>query len=148
MAPASASAPTSTPSGAQPISVPDDLKQFQTPGQVPGSRPAQSPGANTTISTPLQSPPVNNMFSMFNADETNLNISVKVKLPNKKLLKLMYENADNKDKFLKDLSEHVYSKINKSIIGESLRTNLVPASKKAPIIEKKTEVTATEVTDE
>ena len=60
----------------------------------------------------------------------------------------MYENADNKDKFLKDLSEHVYSKINKGIVGESLKTNLLSISKKAPPKEKKTEVTATEVTNE
>ena len=135
-----------TASGVKPISMPDHLKEFATP---PGfDKPVEQPKtlANEPTSPVVnQAPPTSNMFSMFNADETSINISVKLKLPNKKLLKLMYENADNKDKFLKDLSEYVYSKINKNIVGESLKTSLVPVSKKPPAKEKKTEVTATEV---
>ena len=135
-----------TASGVKPISMPDHLKEFATP---PGfDKPVTQHKALTNEpASPVakQAPPTSNMFSMFNADETSINISVKLKLPNKKLLKLMYENADNKDKFLKDLSEYVYSKINKNIVGESLKTSLVPVSKKPPAKEKKTEVTATEV---
>jgi hypothetical protein len=135
-----------TASGVKPIPMPAHLKEFETP---PGfDKPVEQPKTlanEPTIPVTKPVPPASNMFSMFNADETSINISVKLKLPNKKLLKLMYENADNKDKFLKDLSEYVYSKINKNIVGESLKASLVPVSKKPPVKEKKTEVTATEV---
>jgi len=135
--------PTQGPTGDGPIKMPDNLREFETPNTPP-------PSPNIGISSRQAEPkekvaPVSNMFSMFNADETSLSISVKLKLPNKKLLKLMYENADNKDKFLKDLSEYVYSKINKNIVGESLKTNLVPINKKTSSKEKKTVVTVTEI---
>tara|TARA_R110002074_G_scaffold33472_1_gene93172 strand:- start:1358 stop:2104 length:747 start_codon:yes stop_codon:yes gene_type:complete len=134
-----------TASGAKPIQMPDHLKEFATPAGF--DKPIAQPKTltNKPPSAVIAAPTDSNMFSMFNADETSINISVKLKLPNKKLLKLMYENADNKDKFLKDLSEYVYSKINKNIVGESLKASLVPVSKKPPVKEKKTEVTATEV---
>lgn len=134
--------------GESPIQVPDDLKEFVTP---PGFNKPKNTSVNTVETqkpaAKKDQQPTSNMFSMFNADETKLNITVNIKLPNKKLLKLMYENADDKDKFLKDLSEHVYSKINKNIVGESLKTTLVPVSKKTTINQKKSEVTATEIND-
>jgi hypothetical protein len=114
-------------SGGGPISMPDDLKQFQTPPTK--HAPNISPKVNVTKQTEKKAS-ASNMFSMFNADETDLPLNVKIKIPNKKLLKLMYENADNKNKFLMDLSEHVYSKINNNIVKDSLEKMLVPVSRK------------------
>jgi len=133
------------PTGSGPIQMPDNLKQFQTPPSQKITEPAKDKvGENPyTKQTPVHA---TNMFSMFNADETTLNISVSLKLPNKKLLKMMYENADNKEVFLSDLSQYVYSKINNNIVKESLKNNLVPLKKKTKT-NKTTEVTITEITD-
>lgn len=141
------------PMGSGPIQMPDELKQFQTPESETTRPAANNSQAGTQHSpkterhfTPKQSE--SNMFSMFNAEETNLNVAVTIKLPNKKLLKLMYENADDKEKFLSDLSQYVHSKINKDIVKGSLEKTLVPASKKTkPTPQKKTEVIVTEVNE-
>lgn len=143
-APTSNETLTTGPTGSGPIQMPDNLKQFQTP---PSQKPSPSP-TKTIREDENSSIKENsvNMFSMFNADETTLNISISLKLPNKKLLKMMYENADNKEVFLSDLSQYVYSKINNNIVKESLKNNLVPSKKKTKT-NKTTEVTITEITD-
>ncbi len=137
------------PTGGGPISMPDDLKQFQTPPSQKVISPKQEITENRHNPL-LKTEPVHttNMFSMFNADETSLNISVNLKLPNKKLLKMMYENADDKETFLSDLSQYVHSKINNSIVKSSLEKTLIPATKKIktkPSI--KTEVIVTEINE-
>jgi hypothetical protein len=71
-------------------------------------------------------PSASNMFEMFNSDETQISIGLKVKLPDRKLLKMMYTSAENKDKFLAELSEYLYSKINKQVIKESMQQILDP----------------------
>ena len=81
-----------------------------------------------------------NMFEMFNSDETQISIGLKVKLPDRKLLKMMYISAENKDKFLAELSEYLYSKINKQVIKESMQQVLdpTPVKKEArPIVNLK-----------
>lgn len=85
-------------------------------------------------------PPAANMFEMFNSDETQISIGLKVKLPDRKLLKMMYTSAENKDKFLAELSEYLYSKINKQVIKESMQQVLdpTPVKKEArPIVNLK-----------
>jgi hypothetical protein len=67
-----------------------------------------------------------NMFAMFNSEETQVSLTVKVKLPDKKLLKMMYASAENKDKFLEELSEYLQSVINKQVISDSMRESLDP----------------------
>jgi len=134
------------PTGSGPINMPDELKQFQTPEseKVKPSQTMQSSQTTERHFTPKQEE--TNMFSMFNAEETNINVAVTLKLPNKKLLKMMYENADDKEKFLLDLSQYVHSKINKDIVKGSLEKMLVPASKKTKSNpQKTTEVIVTEV---
>ena len=64
--------------------------------------------------------PVSNMFDMFGAEESNISIALSVKLPDKKLLKLMYQNAENKDKFLDELSDYMQRMINKQVIKDSV----------------------------
>lgn len=135
------------PTGGGPINVPDDLKQFQTPTPNQGTGMRNNPMLeNKPISQ--SSPPPSNMFSMFNTDETCLNISVNLKLPNKKLLKMMYESADNKETFLLDLSQYVYAKINKDIVRVSLEKTLLPTTKKTKTkASSKTEVIVTEINE-
>lgn len=64
--------------------------------------------------------PQSNMFDMFGAEEATVSISLSVKLPDKKLLKLMYQNAENKDKFLDELSDYMQRMINKQVIKDSV----------------------------
>ncbi len=136
------------PTGSGPIQMPDNLKQFQTPKTEKRVNPTQNAASSQVTEksfTPKED--ASNMFSMFNAEETTLNISVNLKLPNKKLLKMMYENADNKETFLSDLSQYVYSKINNNTVKESLVKTFVPAPKKRAIIKEKSPSTTVTVTE-
>jgi hypothetical protein len=91
-----------------------ETPQFENP------RPSVSP-------TPAQPAiPKTNMFEMFNSDEAQISIGLKVKLPDKKLLKMMYSSAENKEKFLNELAEYLHSKINKQVIKESMQQVLDP----------------------
>jgi len=74
--------------------------------------------------------PRQNMFEMFNSEDTTLTLSLNIKLPNKKLLKMMYDSSDNKEKFLEELSEYIHSLINKKVINTSVFGMLVPQVKK------------------
>jgi hypothetical protein len=71
-----------------------------------------------------------NMFSMFTSEAIHFPIKLEIKLPDKKLLKLMYENAENKEVFVEELSEYTLEMINKSVVKESLQDILKPASNK------------------
>lgn len=135
-----------TPTGAGPIQMPEELKPFQTPE----SQQVQSnPALNTqSLEHQVASKQDSNMFSMFNAEETSIDIQVTLKLPNRKLLKLMYENADNKEKFMLDLSQYVHTQINKNVVRASLEKTLMPAVKKNKSKpQKETEVTVTEINE-
>lgn len=74
---------------------------------------------NKTVDTPKLNP-----FEIFNSNTTDLAIKIKIKLPDKKLLKLMYNNAENKEQFLTQLSDYVYSQINNNVVKESLKKTL------------------------
>jgi len=77
-------------------------------------------------SKPTQS---SNPFEMFNSDLCELNLKVNVKLPDKKLLKLMYNNAEDKQTFVDQLSEYVMGMINNNVIQDSMRQILDPGFK-------------------
>lgn len=111
-----------------------------TPSQTP---PIQTTKSSFTYSTQSPSEPVtnkSNMFSMFNSEETQMSLTLNVKMPDKKLLRLMYSSAENKDKFLSELAEHLHSIIDRQIIKESIQTILAPSQIKKeakPIINLK-----------
>jgi hypothetical protein len=62
-----------------------------------------------------------NMFTIFNAEESILNLKISVKLPDKKLLKMMYSSTENKQEFMDQLSEYLSSKINKTVVIEAMK---------------------------
>lgn len=74
-----------------------------------------------------------NPFEMFNSDVTSLSIRLDIKLPDKKLLKMMYNNAENKEEFLKQLSSYVSSQINNKVVNDSLQKMLDPNPVKSNI---------------
>lgn len=61
-----------------------------------------------------------NVFDIFNKEKFDLLLKISTKLPNKKLLKMMYENAQDKKKFINDLSSYIYNLITVDIIKESV----------------------------
>lgn len=93
-----------------PIPIPDSLNQSQS--QPVTKQPAPAP--------------VVNMFDMFSSESSQINLSLAVNLPDKKLLKMMYASAEDKDKFLDQLSEYVFREINKQVIKESISSMVVP----------------------
>jgi hypothetical protein len=78
------------------------------------------PPPSTGSSFTALATPQSNMFDMFGSEETTVSIALSVKLPDKKLLKLMYQNAENKDKFLDELSDYMQRMINKQVIKDSV----------------------------
>lgn len=84
-----------------------------------------------------------NMFTMFNVEESVLNLKLNIKLPDKKLLKMMYSSSENKQEFMEQLAEYLGSKINKSIIVESMKQILDSPS--APKQEAKPQIKIREI---
>lgn len=80
-----------------------------------------------------------NMFEMFNSEESQIDLKVSIKLPEKDFLKMMYVNAKDKDKFLNELSDYVFRVINKKVVQDSISAIVVPQeysrrSNNAPIV--------------
>lgn len=79
---------------------------------------------------PTQSQPVAasrpNMFAMFNAEESTLTLNLKVRVPERRLLKMMYLKAEDKEKFVSELAEHLHMMINKQVVKDSVQAILLP----------------------
>jgi hypothetical protein len=118
-------------------------------------QPTAQPHVQIQSNSSANSQPVNNPtqqsnpFEMFNSDLCELNLKVNVKLPDRKLLKLMYNNAEDKQTFIDQLSEYVMGMINNNVIQDSMRQILDPGFKHSkPSNSKKedgTEIKLTEV---
>ena len=85
--------------------------------------------AGTTVSHIAKVTP-STIFSAFNSEETQISLGVNIKLPEKKLLKMMYMNAESKDKFVEDLSEFILSQINKQVVSSSVLSMLMSSKGK------------------
>lgn len=82
-------------------------------------------GAPTSpnIEKPITSSPdpvVANPFAMFNSDETEISLKLNIKIPDKKLLKMMYLNAEDKELFIDQLSKYVNSLINNKVVNAAM----------------------------
>jgi len=107
------------------------------------------PGANPSLAQPVaqnqQVVPKPNMFAMFNSEESQISVNLTVKLPDRKLLKMMYTSAEDKDKFLSELAEYLHGMINKQVVKDSMQSVLAP-----PVIvkrENKPTINLTEVNE-
>lgn len=92
------------------------------PTQANPANPMQT-GAQVPPPIPIPKP---NMFAMFNSEESQISINLTVKLPDRKLLKMMYNGAENKDKFLSELAEYLHGRINKHVVQDSIKSILAP----------------------
>jgi hypothetical protein len=91
-----------------------------------------------------------NPFEMFSSEYSEFSIKMNIKLPDKKLLKLMYNNAENKQEFLEQLADYVSSSINNSIVLDSL-CKMLEANPSTPNKDKskvKEEIKLTEINDD
>jgi hypothetical protein len=100
-----------------PISIPPDLA------------PPVKADPPTPVTPPVQK---SNMFVMFNSEPTEISIDLDVKLPEKKLLKMMYSGAEDKDKFVSELADYLLEMINKKAVTDSINKMLVVQPKKKP----------------
>ena len=151
----------------QPLSK-DEVRSIGSP-ITPNARPATqlANGETSAASVPVEPTPraskaapfdqviapkvtVINPFSMFNSDEIEVSLKLKIKMPDKKLLKMMYANAEDKEAFLDQLSKYVNSEINNTVVLDSIKSMLDPKSttKKAVETSPVDEVQLTEVNDE
>ena len=92
--------------------------------EEPHSPQLRSPEQHTP---PVTKSPQANVFSMFNSEETNMSLNIRVRIPEKKLLKMMYANAENKDAFISELADHLHSMINKQVVKNSIQSILDPS---------------------
>jgi len=121
-----------------PIAIPKEFEAFRTPVQPD----IQSQPAQIQVSVASQASQSANMFEMFTSESTQMALSLNVKLPDRKLLKMMYNNAEHKDKFLTELAEYLSRTINHEVIKDSVTQMLATQSKK---VEVKPTINLTEV---
>lgn len=94
--------------------------------QTPPAKPAQSAPAQTQ---PRLEVDPSDLFGMFSLEDTDLNLSVKLKLPSKNLLKMMYTNAKNKDEFLTKLATYINNSVTVDSIKKTMKKSLGTTSK-------------------
>ena len=70
------------------------------------------------------------LFGMFSLEQTDLPISVSIKLPARNLLKMMYSNSQNKEEFLNKLAVYINSNVTTDSIKSSMKKSLDPDKKK------------------
>ena len=73
------------------------------------------------------------LFGMFSLEDTDLNLSVKLKLPSKNLLKMMCTNAKNKDEFLTKLSNYINNSVTVDSIKKTMKKSLGATGKSKSI---------------
>lgn len=104
--------------------LPPDLQELSTlPASSPKNQGIANPMELGTVPGRNMRPAVNpkDIFGLFSVEDTNLNLSVSVKMPSKPLLKMMYSNAQDKEQFLNQLSYYINNSITQAAIQESVK---------------------------
>lgn len=79
---------------------------------------------------PQRSAEPGDLFGMFALEETDVNLTLSIKLPAKNLLKMMYTNSQNKEEFLGRLAAYINSNVTVDAIKSSMKKSLDPDKKK------------------
>ncbi len=90
----------------------------------PASQPVQS------VQPKISTDP-GDLFGMFSLEDTDLALSVKIKLPSKNLLKMMYSNSKNKEDFLTKLSDYINNNVTVDSIKKTMKKMLSTPAKKS-----------------
>jgi hypothetical protein len=105
--------------------LPADLKELSTLKPSAPQLNQGAPGHDDSKFGPGRNmgPAVNSkdIFGLFSVEETNLNLSILVKMPSKPLLKIMYSNAQDKEQFLNQLSVYINNSITQMAIHDSVK---------------------------
>ena len=107
----------------------DEIKA-QAPQPVLGAQPAQTVQAPSTVQVDVDP---GDLFGMFSLEDTDLNLSVRIKLPSKTLLKMMYQNSKNKEEFLTKLSNYINNNVTVDAIKKTMKKALAGDTKKKTI---------------
>ncbi len=111
------------------LQIPDELKtQITVPTPQVSAQVQQISAPAPQVSASVASN--TDLFGMFALEETTLSITVKVQLPNKSLLKAMYQNSQNQSEFINKLSSHINNSVTVDSIKDSLWKMLDPEKKK------------------
>lgn len=70
------------------------------------------------------------LFGMFSLEDTDMTLTVSVKLPSKNLLKMMYSNSQDQDQFLNRLASYINNSVTPDSIKDSLKKSLGQDKKK------------------
>ena len=70
------------------------------------------------------------IFGMFALEDTDLSISVKIKLPSRNLLKMMYSNSNDKNDFLTKLATYINNNVTTDAIRDTMEKQLGGSVKK------------------
>jgi hypothetical protein len=104
----------------------DEIKA-QAPQPVLGAQPAQTVQAPSKVQVDVDP---GDLFGMFSLEDTDLNLSVRIKLPSKTLLKMMYQNSKNKEEFLTKLSNYINNNVTVDAIKKTMKKALAGDTKK------------------
>mgnify|MGYP000936356386 CR=1 FL=1 len=94
---------------------------------APVARPAE-PVNQTALRQQVSVDP-SDLFGMFSLEDTDLNLAVRIKLPSKSLLKMMYANSKNKEEFLTKLSNYINNSITVDAIKKTMKKTLSASPK-------------------
>ena len=107
----------------------DEIKA-QAPQPVLGAQPAQTVQAPSKVQVDVDQ---GHLFGMFSLEDNDLNLSVRIKLPSKTLLKMMYQNSKNKEEFLTKLSNYINNNVTVDAIKKTMKKALAGDTKKKTI---------------
>lgn len=106
----------------------DEIKsQVPAPQPILSGQPAQIVQAPSKFQVDVDP---GDLFGMFSLEDTDLNLSVKIKLPSKTLLKMMYQNSKNKEDFLTKLSNYINNNVTVDAIKKTMKKALAGDTKK------------------
>lgn len=116
------------------LNIPADLaaevtapKKKRTPEEMLHGTPSETPQIQAQ---PAAKVTENDLFGMFALEDTSLNLLVSAKLPNKSLLKAMYQNSQDPAEFVNKLSVYINNSVTADSIKDSLWKMLDPEKKK------------------
>lgn len=113
-----------------PIPIPEELQAFTTEKQQKISFSSPQPPVPAVQAAPAPKAK-SEMFAQFQSEEKTINLSVKIKMPDIMLVRMMYSNAADKDKFLGEFAEYIISEINADTAKEAVRAMLGGAAEQA-----------------
>lgn len=97
-----------------PVNLPISQLKNLDPSQIPPPK-RKAPAERQPMEVDTQS-----LFGMFEVKDTSVNLKVDVPLPAKNLLKMMFANSQNKDKFVEQLAAHINNSITLDAIKDSV----------------------------